>query len=295
MKDFYWMYIISHYSAEFSQENDYESRTRIVDIVVEPAAIQRNKNAKKLYKIFTFNENEFLSKCSEFLEIKPIPPKSFQTTCYYFKSELARKISKLIIAQGDIIKLNSEFQKVEEEDDAFAKASVFFPQLKKTTFQKFISDNSTVVKTNNDSLFEKNFEGVYSKHSNQTQRYIEYKEENDYGVSKLSMDAPEHNLVFKQNYIEDEEVLVTDNMKQEMDLPESMLLNIDNNSPSRYYFKYQHQGTLCYIRLTCDSDLSGKNYIHISYYHPNREQINYATITDKKLLVSIFINLLLHF
>ena len=193
----------------------------------------------------------------------------------------------MIVTQTDSVKLSSKFQKVEEQDDPFAKATAFYRLTEKNTFQDLNFEKSMIAYTDNDYLFEKNFKEIYGKHFiSLTQKYFNYRSNNDFGMEDLDNEEIDHDLIFRQKYIDDDEATITNNAKPEVDLLDNTLFQAEHvHSRSRHYFKYKHQGTLCYIRIICDTNLAGKNFVSICYYHPNREQLNYVNIIEKKLMV----------
>lgn len=290
LKNFYWLYITS---KVIGINHEGQAR-RNIEIIVEPGTIKslaskRRGDSRNSYKTFNFSEGEFMEKCMDFLEINGLKLQSLYRMKNYFKFELEKRLNKLIVEQGDRIKLSSKFQNIEEQDDPFAKASAYYRLTEKSVFQDFNFDKSVFASTENDHLFEKNFKEIYGKHFiNEAQKFFNHKsynEEDDKEQPDI-MDENDQDMIYKQRYIDDDEVLVGGN-KPEVDVLDSTIILAENSEPCRRYFTYNYQGTICYIRLICDTDLSGKNYIEISYYHPNRGQLNYANISEKKLLKKI--------
>jgi len=283
------MYSTSKPNSEQEGKSDIR---RYVEVIIEPSSVSSISKAKyrlgKAFKVFQFSLDEFLSKCGEFLGMNSLTSQSLKKMERYFKTELTKRLSKMIVAHAETVKLSSKFQKIEEQDDPFAKATAFYRLTEKNTFQDLNFEKSMVAQTEIDHLFEKNFKEIYGKHFiSFTQKYFNYRSHNDYGFDDLNNEEIDNDIIFRQKYIDDDEATIANNIKPEVDVLDSTLMQADHlYSRSRHYFNYKHQGTLCYIRIICDTDLAGKNFINICYYYPNREQLNYVNIVDKKHMVN---------
>ena len=291
IKEFYWIYITCLTTKSLSEHTGDRNVVKTIEICVEPTStnstFKRSSQNKRFYKEFTFSQDEFFQKCTDFLNLSYLQAIPTSKMTNDFKLELTKSLSEIILVQGDTIKLSPKFQKIETEDDPFAKASALYRPNEKNSFQEFNFEKSVVSYTHNDYLFNKNFKEIYDKQFiNQAQKYFSNKYENNNFVIFNDLEDPNKGLIFKQIYLEDDEAANSNSKNDTEPIETPFLAKEINYSKNRYYFQYRYQNTICYIRLKCDTDLSGKEYVSISYYHPNREQINYATISNKKLLVN---------
>ncbi len=293
LKEFYWFTAILYPDRHLTKPDEEPGDFRpFVKLIIQPCSLRsiftkNNTKNKSSFKTFILSLDDFVTKCSEFLDIKSLNSQSFKMMLHHFQDKLQKKLPKIIIKQGDLIKLSSKFLRMEEQDDPFAKASAFYRLTEKNTFQDFKFENTMLIHTENDYLFDKNFNEIYNKHFiHRSQKFFNYRNYDDDPLDHLDSVEENRDKVFVQRYIDDDDAAYQNSQKPDVDRLDTTFTQGEHfYSRNRYYFKYKHQGTLCYIRLLCDTDLSGKKFINICYYHPNREQINYVNITERKLMV----------